>query len=38
MNADTIQEPTRPKIERVSRACVCPVREPRYEPVIAYAT
>ena len=34
-NPETIHEPPAPKIERVSSACVCPVREPRYEPAIA---
>src|SRR5690348_11703112 len=29
-SSDTRTEPTRPKIDRVSRACVCPVEEPRY--------
>jgi hypothetical protein len=37
MNSDTITDPPLPKIERVSSEWVCPVREPRYEPNMAYA-
>jgi len=33
MNAETIHDPTSPKIDRVRSACVCPVRAPRYEGV-----
>ncbi|HYZ76595.1 MAG TPA: hypothetical protein VE596_04410 [Gaiellaceae bacterium] len=35
MKAETIQEPTRPKIDRVRSACVWPVRAPRYDPTRA---
>ena len=35
-NTDTMHEPVTPKIDRVSSECVCPVRDPRYEPKTAY--
>jgi len=31
MKSETSQEPETPKIDRVSSACVWPVREPRYD-------
>ena len=38
MKSETTIDPPLPKIERVSNACVWPVRDPRYEPIRAYAT
>src|SRR5215470_2704424 len=36
-SAETTTEPTTPNTDRVSSACVCPVREPRYAAGNAYA-